>query len=322
MRTCRTFHPSVHRGLTGAVAAIVAASLVCSGATAATAANSESAGDPIGDVAEPVEVQTEASGAAVTSTASGGAESEITFVIPGDVTGEAVELESAPTELRSGKGSPIITTAHDGALLTSYESSLGVQTLIKIPDAAAPVEYAFPFDLPGSDRLELQADGSVFMVDVTGTPTAMLDVPWAFDADGNAVSTSFRVEGNSVIQTIDTSTVTSFPVIADPDLWFVIANSAGCLAEIAGLSLVGAKAVQVFAKADKVIRAAKALGKYYDLLGGKVDKVIGVFKKWINNRKSLTRAQLSALEGLMREGAKIFFNALGLGSCFALVRGS
>lgn len=39
-------------------------------------------------------------------------------------------------------------------------------------------------------------------------------------------------------------------------------------------------------------------------------------------RSTDPRAELSALEGHMREGAKILFNALGLGSCFALVRGS
>ena len=305
------------------VAALATTALVVSGTTAAAAGEADDVASPVvGEVAPPVEIATSAAGAAVTSTATGGIESAVTFELPGESATDTVDLASVPADLQSGEGQPISSTELDGALLTSYESEHGVQTLIRIADEAAPTEYAFSFDLAEGNSLALQPDGSVFVNDTTGLPSALIDVPWAFDANGAPVPTSFRIDGTTVVQVIDTSGVSAFPVIADPDLWWIVANSAGCLAEIAGLSLVGAKAIQVFTKADKVIRAAKALGKYYDALGGKVDKVIGVFKKWINNKKSLNRKQLTALEGLMREGAKLFFNAVGLGTCYNLVRGS
>lgn len=303
----------------GSVAALAAVALALGGSGAAIAsASTEATAERVDDFTE---VSTGASGAVVTASVGGAVEAEMAFELPGEVATDTVELTEVPAELRTGDGVPLATASLDGAVLTSYGSELGVQTLIEIEGPGAPTEYSFPFELPEGLRLELQPDGSVFVEDPAGTPTAMIDVPWALDAHGDAVPTFFRVDGDSLTQVIDTTAVSAYPVIADPDLWFIVANSAGCLAEIAGLSLVGAKAVQVFAKADKIIRAATALGKYYDALGGKVDKVLGIFKKWINNRNSLTRAQLSALEGLMREGAKIFFNALGLGSCFALVRG-
>ncbi len=147
---------------------------------------------------------------------------------------------------------------------------------------------------------------------------ASITAPWAIDADGQTLATEYEVDGNTITQVVDTRGA-AFPVVADPDIWWVVANSAGCLAEIAGLGLASAKAVAAFAKADKIVRAAKKLGYYYDRLGGRMDKVIGVIKKWINSRGSLTRTQLSAVEGLIREGGKIFFNALGLGSCYNLV---
>ncbi|WEK61714.1 MAG: hypothetical protein P0Y60_02815 [Candidatus Microbacterium colombiense] len=305
---------------------LVATALVASGATTAAAAEPESDAKPgaataLDESQQPIEITAEADGSTVTSTVNDGGASELVFELPGESVAESVDLESVPSEFQSGEGEPLSSTEIDGTVLTSYASNLGIQTLIEIPNAAAPVEYAFPFEVSAGATLELQPDGSVFVNDESGLPTAMLDVPWALDAAGNRVSTSFRVEGTTVIQFVDTSAVSAFPVVADPDLWWFVANSAGCLAEIAGLSLVGAKAVQVFAKADRVIRAAAALGKYYDALGGKVDKVIGVFKKWINNKKSLTRRQLTALEGLIREGAKLFFNAVGLGTCYNLVRG-
>jgi hypothetical protein len=277
----------------------------------------------VAQIAEPaapsIEVATEVDGSTVTTSAvsSGGSDS-VLIELPGDPASDSVDLGSVPGDLQSGSGQPVLSTELDGALLSAYSSELGVQTLIEIPDSASPGDYAFALDLPEGASLELQPDGSVFVNDAMGLPIALLDVPWAVDANGAPVPTSFHVDGSTVTQIVDVSATTAFPVVADPDLWWVVANSAGCLAEIAGLSLAAAKVVQAFAKADRIIRAANTLGRYYDALGGKMDKVIGVLKKWINNKKALTRKQLNAIEGLIREGGKIVFNVVGLGTCYSL----
>lgn len=305
------------------IAAFATAVLVISGGTAAAAQTEGTDPSVVATQASAsVNMTTDANGTTITTASSEGDHDAVEFGIPGAPSEDAVDLAAVPRDLQSGAGQPVASTEIDGALLTSYASDVGVQTLIEIADAGSPTEYAFPFEMPGGSSLQLQPSGAVFVNDATGLPAAMLDVPWAFDANGAPVPTSFRVEGSTVVQVVDTSAVTAYPVVADPDFWWIVTNSAGCLAEIAGLSLVGAKAVQVFAKADRIVRAAAALGKYYDALGGKIDKVIGIFKKWINNKASLTRKQLTALEGLIREGAKIFFNAVGLGTCYSLVKGS
>lgn len=275
---------------------------------------------PTRPVFEPSAITTQADGTTITTTAeSADSVDAVGIALAGELATDAVSLDSVPDELQSGSGQPVSSSELGGALLTSYSSALGVQTLTEIAGSSAPTEYAFPLTIPEGGALELQPDGSVFVNDVQGLPIALLDIPWAVDANGSAVPTSFRVEGNTVTQVVDQSATTAFPVVADPDLWWVVANSAGCLAEIAGLTLAATKVVQAFAKADKIIRAANTLGKYYDALGGSVDKVIGVLKKWINNKNSLTRKQLTAIEGLIREGGKIVFNVVGLGTCYALV---
>lgn len=282
--------------------------------------------DPVRDVilaesSAPVLVTSAGEGTDVSTSVSDTSvtESTVSISLPGASTADVVELESAPDDLLTGSGDPLASAIERGAILTSYASATGVQTLIEIPDMQSPTEFDFTIDAPPGSTLEKQVDGSIFILDGSGLPTALIDVPWAVDADGVAVPTSFRVAGNTVTQTIETSSDTAFPVVADPDFWWIVANSAGCLAEVAALSLAAAKVVQAFAKADRIIRAAKALGKYYDALGGSMDKVIGALKKWINNKGSLTRVQMNALEGLVREGGKIVFNVIGLGTCYSLI---
>ncbi|MFI2458221.1 hypothetical protein [Streptomyces sp. NPDC019539] len=41
---------------------------------------------------------------------------------------------------------------------------------------------------------------------------------WAKDANGNEVATSYRLEGNTLVQKIETKNDTAFPVVADPKI--------------------------------------------------------------------------------------------------------
>jgi hypothetical protein len=48
------------------------------------------------------------------------------------------------------------------------------------------------------------------------TVLGSIDAPWAKDANGKAVPTSYRIEGGSLVQKVTTTTGTAFPVVADP----------------------------------------------------------------------------------------------------------
>ena len=158
------------------------------------------------------------------------------------------------------------------------------------------------------------------VTDSTGTPVAIVDAPWAVDARGASVPTRCVVTNNVITQEIvlDTPGI-QFSIVADPDLWTVSRNAAGCAAEIAALALASAKVVQAFVRTDKIVRAVSKAVYWYNRLGGSWSKVVSLLKQYVKNRSSLSKAQLNALEGLFRESGKIVINFIGLGSCWQLM---
>ncbi len=47
-------------------------------------------------------------------------------------------------------------------------------------------------------------------------PVATIEAPWAKDANGESVPTSYKLDGNDIVQTVETNDKTAFPVVADP----------------------------------------------------------------------------------------------------------
>lgn len=91
----------------------------------------------------------------------------------------------------------------------------GAQTLIHINDSTAPDRYAFPVELPEGGRLELQEDGSVSL-NVNGMPQGGFSTPWAHDGNGDELATHFEVEGSTLVQVVEFTENTQFPITADP----------------------------------------------------------------------------------------------------------
>ncbi|WP_327695484.1 DNRLRE domain-containing protein [Streptomyces sp. NBC_00459] len=99
----------------------------------------------------------------------------------------------------------------------------GVRTLQVIKNATAPHEYTSTMRLPAGATLT-PFDGDTVLVssgtDEKPVTHGLIDAPWARDANGNAVATSYRVEGDRLIQTVGFTATTAFPVVADPKLTF------------------------------------------------------------------------------------------------------
>jgi hypothetical protein len=85
---------------------------------------------------------------------------------------------------------------------------------IAIGDAAAPKDYAFQIGAPG-DRLALQPNRGVVVTDPSGRFVNFVQAPWARDASGKSLPTSYAVKDNLLIQHVETRGA-SFPVVADP----------------------------------------------------------------------------------------------------------
>lgn len=144
--------------------------------------------------------------------------SDVSLQLPGEPTTATVDTSLVTDVLFSGQGAALLNTTVDSAVLSSFATDDGVQTLIQIGDADAPSEYRFPLDLPEGGQAALFDDGAVVISNASGIAVSGFRAPWAVDANGAPVPTSFRIDGNELVQVVDFEAATSFPVIADPDL--------------------------------------------------------------------------------------------------------
>lgn len=102
----------------------------------------------------------------------------------------------------------------DGVDYVSRAVDEGFQVAAVISDATQSVQtYRFQ-----GKHLELTKAGFVIVRTGgrTGEPVAVIDPAWAVDARGAKIASSFRVDGDTLIQTSDVDRTTAFPVVADP----------------------------------------------------------------------------------------------------------
>lgn len=98
----------------------------------------------------------------------------------------------------------------------------GAQLLVAIDGADAPTEYSFPVNLPAGVQLQASGDGGYF-AELPGGQVLTIAAPWARDAAGKAVPTSYRLDGQTLIQTVAHAGFT-YPIVADPYItlgWYV-----------------------------------------------------------------------------------------------------
>ncbi|MFJ3875831.1 hypothetical protein ACIPW5_00065 [Streptomyces sp. NPDC090077] len=147
------------------------------------------------------------------------------FVATG--TGERVSIGLPETKdsagVSTGRGTTVYPDAAPGADLAVQATADGARALVVIKDKSAPKEYGFDLGLPSGAEVKQLADGSLLVVK-DRMPLGLLDAPWAKDANGNPVATSYRVEGNRIVQTVAFDDSTAFPVVADPN-WKAIASA-------------------------------------------------------------------------------------------------
>jgi hypothetical protein len=91
----------------------------------------------------------------------------------------------------------------------------GMRALVVIDGPQAPTEFRFPMTVPAGASLVPSPDGGVSVIGSDGAPVGQIAAPWAYDANGTAVPTSYRVEGTTLIQTV-AHVGTAYPVVADP----------------------------------------------------------------------------------------------------------
>lgn len=180
--------------------------------------------------------------------------------LPGEISEVEVDASRVPRDLDLRTGAALLSTEVEGARVTTYPTDFGTQTFIEIPDAAAPSEYAFELTVPTAARIAVEADGSVTIRDPQGSLLSGYAAPWAFDAAGNPVDTSFSVRGRTLVQAIVTDEDTVFPVIADPsDLWGWATCIGTVLAEVGGNAVVAAKLAKLASRFGTIQRGVEVM---------------------------------------------------------------
>ncbi|MCE4941899.1 hypothetical protein ACJ6WD_15570 [Streptomyces sp. VTCC 41912] len=136
-------------------------------------------------------------------------------------TGDAISIALPGTKSVTGAKAGKNTTVYPGAaqatdLAVQPTTDGGIRALAVLKDATAPREQRYDIGLPAGARLVKLDNGAVAAIDKNGTFLGGFATPWAKDAHGNPVPTSYRVDGNTLVQAVQIAGSTAFPVVADP----------------------------------------------------------------------------------------------------------
>ncbi|WP_326675198.1 DNRLRE domain-containing protein [Streptomyces sp. NBC_01237] len=120
----------------------------------------------------------------------------------------------------------------------------GSRTLNILKNSTAPKVYETNFQIPAGMYAVTHDDGSVSLYS-TGDDNAdkapakeaaaFFDAPWAKDAQGMDVPTSYKVVGNKIVQSVEFSSASAFPIVIDPGFWSTTWKITKCAAAIAGV---------------------------------------------------------------------------------------
>lgn len=110
----------------------------------------------------------------------------------------------------------VVAPTTDGAQIATVSSNRG-----------ASESFAYTVDLPDGARIVPDDDGGADILAANGASLATIDPPWAADADGSELPTSYAIQGDRIVQTVD-KTGATLPVVADPKIewhWYWFAKA-------------------------------------------------------------------------------------------------
>ncbi|WP_217145934.1 DNRLRE domain-containing protein [Streptomyces sp. AC627_RSS907] len=173
----------------------------------------------------------------------------------------------------------------------------GSRTLNILKNGSAPHDYETGFTIPAGMKAVTHDDGSVSLY-AAGDENAekapasdaagFFDAPWAKDAAGNDVPTSYKVVGDKLVQHVDFDTNSSFPIVIDPSWWSTTKKIAKCALAVSGFIFTFTPA----GSSKRVLTAVKLVKK----IGvKKTAKLIQTYAK----RRKLTSAHRKAVAALL-----------------------
>ncbi|MCL2317360.1 MAG: hypothetical protein FWC46_09805, partial [Actinomycetia bacterium] len=177
----------------------------------------------------------------------------------------------------------------DAAVQVLADGSVRLSTVLASKNSPTRFTYTIAGATP-----ELQADGSVNLVQTTDTGGALIQATvgtiapaWAKDANGRPVATHYEVKGNGqLVQVVTPDKNTTYPVVADPDVGF-------CWSGGLCLNLVGMRALQLLSLPVSVLYGSSVvLGYYVPWLGAvlAVASIVGLIPSLVDAMSLVLRA--------------------------------
>ena len=105
--------------------------------------------------------------------------------------------------------------AGDSYSIAADASRYGFAAYVAIHDATAPTAYEFGYELPEGYKLSEDGRGGIKVINGEDIIVGAILAPWALDADGQQVPTTFKLRGDTLVQTVE-HTEAAYPVVADP----------------------------------------------------------------------------------------------------------
>jgi hypothetical protein len=136
---------------------------------------------------------------------------------------------------RTGAGAPEVTVKQTvgavsvsvgrdgtGKTLESYAQTSATRTrMMAVITDRAQTAVNFTVAIPAGGELTANPDGSMAVTrEIAGSKLEVfgtIEKPWAVDADGKSLATSYTHKGGVLTQNVDTTNAT-FPVVADPSI--------------------------------------------------------------------------------------------------------
>lgn len=121
-----------------------------------------------------------------------------------------------------------VFAGRDDSVSTAAQATTdgGFRALFTLDDANAPRQQSFGLTLPEGATTRRTAEGGLVVFDASGKIIGGLETPWAKDANGAPVPTAYRVEGDTVTQTVEADANAAYPIVADPKwTWGIISGT-------------------------------------------------------------------------------------------------
>ncbi|MFF4530688.1 hypothetical protein ACFY1P_15610 [Streptomyces sp. NPDC001407] len=126
------------------------------------------------------------------------------------------------TGVKAGSGTVVYSeVAKSTDLAVQPTTDGGARTLVTLKDGSASNDQRFNLSLPKGAGLIPDGKGGFAVVkpgEGTTVTVGAIEAPWAKDANGKPVATHYKLDGNQLVQHVETNKNTAFPVVADPKI--------------------------------------------------------------------------------------------------------